>query len=73
MVIIEFNKRFRDGTVGQRNQIQRGPQAAGLYQGNFTLFCDAILMTHPLHFDSVGFFYFVLWFVVIFFHSFALL
>jgi len=51
MVIIEFNKRFGDGT--NVTELREG-QAAGLHQGNFIHFCNEIFMADQLHFDSVG-------------------
>jgi len=47
-VIIEFNKRFGDGTNVTEFQSPK-PPSAGLHPGNFTFFCDVIFMTDPLH------------------------
>ena len=52
MVIIEFNKRFRDGTNIKEFRGSR-PPAAGLHQGKFT-FCYNVIFDRSNNFDSVG-------------------
>jgi len=49
----------------QHKRIPRGPMSptAWLHQGNFTFFCDVILMTDPLHCDFVGCHFFWLFFI----------